>query len=359
MKRKIRVLVVDDDSLVRRMIARGLSENDDMEIIGEAENPYEARDKIVELEPDVMTLDVEMPRMSGLEFLRRLMPQYPLATVMLSSHTQEGKRTTLDAMEAGAVDFVSKPRGDQDDIHDMFRELAEKIRVAFQANLDEKLRARKARAQQLKKAAPPPRSSVAAPAKSRVKIIALGASTGGTTAIREIVTQLPPWIPGMLIVQHMPAGFTRIFSERLNELSSVEVREAKDGDEIRPGLVLVAPGDFHMRLVRENGKFLARLSASEKVCGHRPSVDVLFESVASLLSKEEAMGVLLTGMGRDGAQGLLKMRERGARTIGQNETTCVVYGMPRVARELGAVEAELPLNNIPDKMVRLLQEEKS
>jgi len=157
----------------------------------------------------------------------------------------------------------------------------------------------------------------------------------------------------------MPAGFTRIFSERLNELSSVEVREAKDGDEIRPGLVLVAPGDFHMRLVRENGKFLARLSASEKVCGHRPSVDVLFESVASLLSKEEAMGVLLTGMGRDGAQGLLKMRERGARTIGQNETTCVVYGMPRVARELGAVEAELPLNNIPDKMVRLLQEEKS
>ena len=327
----IRVLIVDDSLLMREAIARGLSKDPGIEVVGKAADPYEARDRIVELEPDVMTLDVEMPRMNGIEFLRRLMPQYPLPVVVASSLSG----SVFDALDAGAVDFVTKPaaRSPQDMEH-FLNELAVKIKVASMAKV-----------KHLKKGLPT--GPIVGGGAAQRTVIAIGASTGGTEATLEILKAFPRDMPGTVIVQHMPAVFTRLYAERLNSLCLMQVKEAADGDEVRQGLALVAPGgDRQMRLVQEKGVYRVRLTQEDKVSGHCPSVDVLFESVAAA-AKASAIGVILTGMGADGARGLLKMRRAGAYTVGQDEKSCVVYGMPSVAWDCGAVLRQGSPEGIP------------
>ncbi|MBL8021196.1 MAG: chemotaxis response regulator protein-glutamate methylesterase [Leptospirales bacterium] len=359
--RKVRVLVVDDQSTVRAILQQGLSEDSDIEIVGWASNAYSARDRIVQLSPDVVTLDVEMPRMSGLEFLKKLMPQYPLPVVMVSSFTGAGQAATLEALEAGAVDFVCKPDGSAGQIHTMLDELRNKVKIAARVDR-EKLR---------KKFALPvsaPNVTVArAPVREKpttgtidsiTRVIAVGASTGGTTALRELLAGLTPDLPGMVVVQHMPAGFTAMFASNLNKTCPFEVREARSGDQVLPGQVLIAPGDLHLTLQKKDNAYYVSISMDEKVSGHRPSVDVLFNSVADEAG-EEAIGILLTGMGADGARGLLRMRANGSRTIGQDEESSVVYGMPKVAYSLGAVEFQKSLLDIPKAVIELVQNNKA
>lgn len=353
---KIRVLIVDDQPSVRAFLDRGLSEDPDIEVVGRASDAYAARDKIEKLAPDVVTLDIEMPRMNGLEFLKRLMPQYPLPVIMVSSHTGEGQILTFEALEAGAVDFVCKPGGDAGGFESMMLELREKIRGA--SRIDKmKLRGGWRRPENV---ASPSRSR--APIKKRpvssvssgIKMIALGASTGGTLAVRELLSQMPTEIPGIVVVQHMPAGFTAMFAQNLNKLTAFEVTEARSGDPILPGTVLIAPGDKHLIVRKDSTHYCAEIVSSEKIQGHRPSVDVLFDSVAEFPGSD-SLGILLTGMGADGARGLLRMRANGSRTIGQDEESSVVYGMPRVAYELGAVETQCNLADIPDTIAEFLR----
>lgn len=354
--RKIRVLVVDDQSTVRAILQQGLSEDSEIEIVGWASNAYSARDRIVQLAPDVVTLDVEMPRMSGLEFLKRLMPQYPLPVVMVSSFTGAGQAATLEALEAGAVDFVCKPDGSAGQIHTMMEELRNKVKIAARVDR-EKLRKRFAvpvTASNVMVARPPVRERPTATIDSVTRIIAIGASTGGTTALREFLAGLPSDLPGMIVVQHMPAGFTAMFASNLNKTCPFEVREARTGDQVLPGQVLIAPGDLHLTLQKKDNAYYVTISMDEKVSGHRPSVDVLFNSVADEAG-EEAIGILLTGMGADGARGLLRMRANGSRTIGQDEESSVVYGMPKVAYSLGAVEFQKSLSDIPKTVLELVQ----
>lgn len=345
--KRIKVLIVDDSALVREILKHGLSKDPMIEVVGVANDPYQARDRIVKLKPHVMTLDVEMPRMDGVEFLRKLMPQYPLPTVMVSSLTERGKRITIDALDAGAVDFVTKPKADiAGGLLSTMVELIEKIKVAARANVA---------FWKNKKPVSKPTPIVATKAldESTHKIIAIGASTGGTEAIKQVVASLPSVSPGVVIVQHMPPVFTKMFAEKLDSISEMSCKEAEDGDNVIPGRILVAPGDYHMELVRYGGTYKVKINKNEKVNGHRPSVDVLFDSVATHAGKN-ALGVILTGMGNDGAKGLLKMREAGAQTIGQNESTAVVYGMPKVANELGACEHVLPLDKITSKVTKIL-----
>jgi two-component system, chemotaxis family, protein-glutamate methylesterase/glutaminase len=351
MKKKIRVLVIDDSALVREVLKRGLSLDPDIEVVGSAADPYAARDKIVELAPDVLTLDVEMPRMDGVEFLKRLMPQYPLPVLMVSALTQKGKQITMEALEAGAVDFVSKPSTDvARGINDMITELREKVKIASTANVSA-----------WKKNTPKEKKSMVRTVKSLSestdKVIAIGASTGGTEAIREIITAFPPDTPGVVIVQHMPAGFTKMFAERLNTQCAMEVKEAESGDRVMVGRILIAPGDFHMEIQRSGGMYHVKCSKGDTVCGHRPSVEVLFNSVAKAVGAN-AVGVILTGMGHDGADGMGAMRKAGARTIAQNEATCVVYGMPKEAFLRGGAEQVIPLNKIAQTVRALLEGER-
>ena len=346
-KRRIRVLVVDDSALVRDILSRGLAMDPGIEVVGAAPDPYVARDKIVELKPDVLTLDVEMPRMDGVEFLRKLMPQYPLPVVMVSALTQKGKKITMEALEAGAVDFVAKPstnvaRG----LNAMLMELRTKVKIASTANVSHW----KSKRGEL------PRRPVAATkalAESTDKVVAIGASTGGTEAIRSIITQMPPTSPGVVIVQHMPAGFTKAFAERLNTLSMLEVKEAEEGDRVMPGRVLLAPGGFHMKVLRSGGIYTVSCQTGEKVNGHCPSVEVLMFSVAEYVGAN-AVGVMLTGMGRDGAEGMLAMRKAGARCIAQDEASCVVFGMPKEAYDRGGAESLVPLDDMPRAIIDLL-----
>jgi len=340
--KKIRVLVVDDSMVFREKLARGISADPAIEVVGTAADPYAARDKIIELEPDVLTLDVEMPRMNGIEFLRRLMPQYPLPVVMISSLDN----AVFEALQAGAVDFVCKPdtNSDRRSIDAFINELIIKIKIASTAKVGHK-----------KSELPHPQSLALSGTVSTAKIVAIGASTGGTEAINYIIKNLPSDVPGILIAQHMPSVFTRMFAERLNESCLLEVREAQDGERIYPGLVLVAPGDYHMSIVRSGTYYTVKCRQTEKVNGHRPSVDVLFNSVAEQC-KAAAVGVILTGMGYDGAKGLLAMRRNGARTIGQDERTSVVYGMPKVAANIGAVERQVSLDKIPSLLYSILSE---
>lgn len=336
----IRVLIVDD-SATARAVLRDILENDpEIEVVGSASDAYVARDKIVELRPDVICLDVEMPRMDGITFLRRLMHYVPLPVVMVSSLTQNGAKTTLEALEAGAVDFVPKPHSHiYDGKEEMRDELLSKIKMASKVRVHQRL------LQHIRQA------NTTSLAETTHKILAIGASTGGTEALKEVLMGLPRNAPGTVIVQHMPANFTAPFAERLNALCAMEVREARNGDSITPGVVLIAPGDYHMVVRRSGARYYVEIGSGEKVSGHRPSADVLLNSVAKIAGAN-AIGAILTGMGGDGARGLLAMRNAGARTIGQDEASCIVYGMPKVAYELGAVERQLPLSKIAEGILQ-------
>lgn len=343
---KIKVLIVDDSAVVRQIFSRELGRDPDIEVVGTAPDPYVARDKIINLQPDVITLDVEMPRMDGITFLRRLMHFHPIPIIIVSSLTKSGGALALEALEAGAVDIMSKP-GAAYTVGDLSVALCDKIKGAARVNVKKQ--------QQDKPPAPPPSKSLAMTATTN-KIIAIGASTGGTQAIQQLLTVLPSNSPGIVIVQHMPEHFTTAFSQRLNELCRMEVKEAENGDSVVPGKVLIAPGNFHMLLKRSGARYFVEVKSGPLVSRHRPSVNVLFKSAAQFAGKN-AVGVILTGMGSDGAEGLKKMKDAGAKTIGQDEATSIVYGMPKVAYDMGGVDHVLPLNAIPDKMLKLAQSE--
>ena len=350
--KRIRVLVVDDSALVRELLSAGLAKDPEIEVVGSAANPFVARDKIVELHPDVLTLDVEMPRMDGVDFLRRLMPQYPIPVIMVSALTQKGAQITLEALEAGAIDFVTKPSADvARGLNQMLAELRQKVKMAAKVDLS----AWKSRTIKREKLGPVVVRT--ALSESTDKVIAIGASTGGTEAIRRVITAFPANMPGIVIVQHMPPGFTKHFSDNLNEICEMEVREAQSGDRVMPGRVLIAPGGKHMTVRRSGGIYLVDCQEGENVNGHCPSVDVLFHSVARYVAGN-AVGVILTGMGGDGADGLLAMRQAGAKTIAQDEATCIVFGMPKVAIERGGVERIGSLDAIPQMIVSTLVGEK-
>lgn len=330
----IRVLIVDDSATARAVLREILESDPSIEVVATASDAYVARDKIVELKPDVVCLDVEMPRMDGITFLKRLMHYMPLPVIMVSSLTHLGAKTTLEALEAGAVDFVGKPHSHIYDGKDEMRdELLSKIKLASKAKVRQHLLRDMTQA------------NATSLAETTNKILAIGASTGGTEALKDVLMGLPRNAPGTVIVQHMPANFTGPFAERLNSLCAMEVREARNGDSITPGVVLIAPGDYHMVVRRSGARYYVEIGSGEKISGHRPSADVLLNSVAKIAGAN-AIGVILTGMGGDGARGLLAMRNAGAKTIGQNEESCVVYGMPKVAYDIGAVEKQLPLDQI-------------
>lgn len=337
--RQIKVLVVDDSLLFRNLLVRSLQSDPNIQVVAQVGDPYEARDAIIKYKPDVMTLDVEMPRMSGIDFLRKLMPQYPLPVVMISS--LNGK--VFDAMEAGAVDFVNKPSNLNQEQLGIFlkQELVTKVKIASTAKVGG-----------FKKVGiSDVGGSIGAAGDGR--IVAMGASTGGTEAIFEVIKHFRRDIPGVVIVQHMPPGFTKMYAERLNNQCEVAVKEAQTGDQVVQGRVLIAPGDVQMKLVKVGNGYQVECRGTEKVSGHCPSVDVLFRSVAKAAGKK-AIGVILTGMGGDGAEGLLEMRKAGALTVGQNESSCVVYGMPKVAYDIGAVQHQLELTAIAGKVYSLL-----
>jgi len=344
--KKIRVLVVDDSAVVRKVFSEELSHEKDIEVIGTAPDPYVARDKIVALRPDVVTLDVEMPRMDGITFLRKLMKYFPIPVIIVSSLTQKGGALAMEALDVGAVDVMAKP-GEAYSVGDMSVQLAEKIRAA--ARVDMVARARMIREQHPDQ---PSRKTLAL-TKTTNKIIAIGASTGGTEALKTVLTELPHDMPGIVIVQHMPANFTKSFADRLNQLCRIEVREAKDGDSILPGTALLAPGNFHMVARRSGARYFVNVKGGPLVCHQRPAVDVLFNSVADYVGAN-ALGVILTGMGKDGAQGMLKMKEAGAVNIAQDEKSCVVFGMPREAIATGAVDRVVPLQEVAATIMELL-----
>ncbi|MFT9077825.1 protein-glutamate methylesterase/protein-glutamine glutaminase [Ethanoligenens sp.] len=338
LKRKIRVLVVDDSIMFREVMVRGISQDPSIEVVGTAQDAFSARDKIMELEPDVMTLDNEMPRVSGVAFLRQIMAEHPLPTVMVTS----ASASIFDALDAGAVDFVGKPNASQGGSVQIFiQQMIIKIKIASTAKVG-----------QYKKSELVSSNQACA---NKDWVIAIGASTGGTEAILEVVRDLPRDLPGIVIVQHMPPVFTRMYAERLNNICKLEVAEAKNGDAVVPGKALIAPGGFQMKLVKERGSYAVRVFEAEKVNGHAPSVEVLFDSVAEKAGKQ-AVGIILTGMGGDGANGLLHMRQQGAYTIGQDEKSCVVYGMPMVAYNIGAVAKQTALSSISNELLRFLRE---
>ncbi len=349
MARPIRVLVVDDSALVRNILSQGLNLDLGIEVVGTASDPYQARDKIVQLRPDVLTLDVEMPRMDGVAFLRKLMPQHPMPVVMVSSLTQRGKQITIDALEAGAVDFVAKPTSNvATGLNAMIGELQVKVKIASTANVSHwKGKRVETRPQAL--------AGSKALAESTDKVIAIGASTGGTEAIRKVITLFPATTPGVVIVQHMPGGFTKMFSDRLNTLCAMEVKEAQDGDRIRNGLILIAPGGMQMKVIRSGGFYQVKCGGSDKVSGHCPSVDVMMHSVAEHVGSN-AVGGMLTGMGGDGSNGMLEMKNAGAHCIAQDEASSVVFGMPKVAYEKGGAERLVPLDKIAQTLLNLLAE---
>jgi two-component system, chemotaxis family, protein-glutamate methylesterase/glutaminase len=336
MNRKIRVLVVDDSMLFREVIKNGLNKDSGIEVVAAASDPYMARDKIIEFEPDVMTLDIEMPKMNGIEFLKKLMPQYPMPVVVVSS----ANKNVFEALNSGAVDFITKPVRN---IDIFINELIVKIKIASTAKVGKW------------KNAALNRGNKYLGINSNLlnnSVIAIGASTGGTEAIEEVIKNLPTDIPGIVITQHMPPVFTKLYADRLNNSCNIEVKEAEDGDLILPGRALIAPGDKQMKVVKD-GVPRVQCFTGERVNGHCPSVDVLFYSVAERYL-ENSYGIILTGMGYDGAKGLLEMRKKGARTIGQDEESSVVYGMPKVAYEIGAVEKQVPLNSAADTLYKFL-----
>ncbi len=342
----IRVLIVDDSALMRSLLTEILSSAPDIEVVGSAQDPYVARERIKALNPDVLTLDVEMPRMDGLTFLRNLMRLRPMPVVMVSSLTEQGAEVTLQALELGAVDFVCKPKGvSAEGIRDYAEDLIEKIRLA--ATLKPRPHPSAAAASGLAQ------RKLAAGAVS-VQLLAIGASTGGTEAIKEVLLRLPPDAPGVVIAQHIPPGFSAAFARRMNQQTGLVVKEAEDGERIRRGHAYIAPGDYHLRVRCEGSHYVCRLDQSEPVNRHRPSVDVLFWSVAEAAGAKSA-AALLTGMGADGAEGLKTLREQGAYTIAQDEATSVVWGMPGEAVRRGAAIEVLPLPAIATALLQGLE----
>lgn len=342
MPKPIRVVVVDDSAFMRQLIAQTLAGEAGIEVAGVARDAYQARDLIKTTQPDVVTLDVEMPRMDGIEFLEKIMTLRPMPVVMVSTLTKEGSDATVRALDLGAVDCVCKPgSGDQVGLAAFCEDLIAKVRIASQA----RPRTRPRR---------PAPVVASAPANPRNLMIAVGASTGGVERILEILSQLPQECPPVVVTQHMGPAYLASFAARLDSLAQPEVRLAAEGDRLVPGRVLVAPGDRHLTVARAGGQLEARLTDAPPVSGHRPSVDVLFESVAKAAGPA-AIGTILSGMGRDGAQGLLAMRAAGAYTIGEQESSCVVYGMPRAAKETGAVMVELPVERIAAEWLKLVE----
>jgi two-component system, chemotaxis family, protein-glutamate methylesterase/glutaminase len=336
--RKIKVLVVDDSLVFREVLARGIASDSYIEVVAKAVNPFDARDKILEFEPDVMTCDVEMPKMNGIEFLRRLLPQHPLPTIVVSTVSE----AVFDAMNVGAVDFVTKPDVRYPkNLEGFIKELIGKIKIAAFARVAP---------HKIIQAG----STVSSSRIDKDRIIAIGSSTGGTEAICSILKHLPSNMPGILIVQHIPPVFSRMFAERLNNQTGFTVKEAQNGDYIEQGNILIAPGDQHMKIKKLGERLKVEVFHGEKVSGHCPSVDVLFESVSKEVGNR-AVGIILTGMGQDGAKGLLAMRRSGARTIGQDEQSSVVYGMPKAAYQIGAVEKQASLSNIPQALLSMLK----
>ncbi len=336
----IRVLIVEDSLVFRELLIQNLSRDPAIQVVATAKDPFEARDAILRHKPDVMTLDVELPRMSGIEFLRKLMPQYPIPVVVISALSDK----VFDALNAGAVDFVAKPTvSNRAQLEDFIRnELLVKIKIASTAKISN-----------IKKTVLGQGHEVL-PGKGKDKIVAIGASTGGTEAIFSVIKDFGTDIPGVVVTQHMPQGFTGMYAKRLNDQCRIQVKEAQTGDRVMPGHMLLAPGgDAHMRLIKVNGVYQVECKKGPRVNGHCPSVDVLFESVARSAGAD-AVGIILTGMGGDGAKGLLAMRRAGARTIGQDESTCVVYGMPKVAYDLGAVQYQEKLPDIAGRTYALL-----
>lgn len=337
--RKIRVLIVDDSLVFREVLAKGISADPNIEVVATAIDPFDARDKILKYSPDVMTCDVEMPKMNGIEFIRRMLPQYPLPVIVVSVVSE----AVFDAMNAGAVDFVTKPDFKLPQSRISFiNDLIEKIKIAANS-----------------KVTIPKISASQFPIASKMKInadklIAIGASTGGTEAIYSILRCLPPTVPGIVIVQHIPPVFSKMFAERMNNLTMVKVKEAEQGDVVEQGKVLIAPGGMHMKIKKIGGRFKVDIFEGDKVNGHCPSVDVLFESVAKEAGSK-AIGLILTGMGYDGAKGLLSIRRSGGMTVGQDEPSSVVYGMPKVAFNIGALEMQTSLKRIPQLLLSLLK----
>ena len=342
----IRVLIVDDSKLIRDVLTDILKEQPDIQVVGTAADAFEARDRIKELNPDVITLDVEMPKMNGLEFLDRLMRAKPLPVVMISSFTETGSEITFRALELGAVDFVLKPKLNEQTPDDYGRVIADKIRAAKSARLRPPRRV-------------DPNDTVSMPAvvtkkpvprgvKTSERLICVGASTGGTEAIREFLVGMPPDCPGIVVVQHMPENFTKMFAERLNGLCQITVKEAEHNDPILPGHAYIAPGGKHLWVKRDEGQLLAKLSTEPPMNLHRPSVDFLFLSAAKFVGAD-AIGVIMTGMGRDGAKGMLEMKGKGGWNIAQDEATSVIFGMPREAIEAGAVHEVAPLGKLRER----------
>jgi two-component system chemotaxis response regulator CheB len=343
--KKIRVLTVDDSALMRQVLATLLAKDPDIEVIGSAPDPYIAREKIKALNPDVLTLDVEMPKMDGLTFLEKLMRGHPMPVVMVSSLTEAGCQTTLRALELGAVDFITKPKIDiREGMEEVAQDLISKVKAAAVAQVrglctgaggDQKARPQ----------SPVPSAPSTAMIKTTDTIIAIGASTGGTEAVKEVLERLPPHTPPILITQHMPERFTKTWADRMNGLCRIAVKEAQDGDSVLPGHALIAPGNYHMALVRNGARYTVQVIQDPPVNRHRPSVDVMFASVARYAGAN-AVGVILTGMGGDGAKEMLTMKQAGAFTIAQDEASCVVFGMPKEAIKAGAVDKVLPLDDI-------------
>lgn len=341
--KKIRVLVVDDSLLFRETLLQNLNTDPSIEVIDTAPDSMVALEKIKALKPDVVTLDVEMPKMNGIDFVKALMPEHPVPVVVVSSLPMN----VLDALNAGAVDFVRKPQAaGGTDIKAFISELAVKIKIASTAHIVKKTQA--------------PPTPLGLKITKEVKpdtVIAIGASTGGTEAILSVIKDLPETTPGIVIVQHMPPVFTKMYATRLDKICKMEVKEAEHGDRVQQGRVIIAAGDYHMTLAKDARGYYIKSQKGEKVSGHCPSVDVLFDSVA-LTAKSNAIGVILTGMGGDGAKGLLAMKKAGAYTIGQDKDSSVVYGMPMVAYNIGAVKKQLPLDVIPGEIISRLNSQK-
>jgi two-component system chemotaxis response regulator CheB len=334
--RRIRVLIVDDSAIVRKLLTEALAGEADIEVVGTAPDPYIARDKVLALNPDVLTLDIEMPRMDGITFLKKLMVFHPMPVIIISSLAQASCQAGVEALRAGAVEVMAKPGGPYS-VGELKASLASKVRAAAVSRVG-------ARAVPVQAAKVPVGPSTVK--SNPLTVIAMGASTGGTEAIESVLTQLPADMPGIVITQHIPAGFSRAFAERLSKLCHIRVAEAADGDIVQPGLALIAPGNFHMILRKTGAGYRVTVKDGPMVCYQRPSVDVLFSSVAEAAGAN-GIGVILTGMGSDGAQGMLKMKSAGAWTIAQDEASCVVFGMPKEAIRLGGVGRVVPLQSMP------------
>ncbi len=341
---KIKVLVVDDSAVVRHILEKGINQHPDLIVVGTAVDPFDARDKILSLRPDVVTLDIEMPKMTGVDFLAQLLPQYPIPVIMVSSLTKRGSNITMKSLEIGAVDFISKPKGDvQGGLASVMEELCEKIKIAAVIDIEKLMLSRKRESKVITK------TSIL----DKTKIIAMGVSTGGLETMKYILSNLPHNMPGIVLTQHMPAGYTKSYAETLNDFTDLYVVEAKNGDKILPGKVLVAQGGLQMTVAGSPGNYYVNCLKGEKVNGHCPSVDALFNSVATHVGRN-AIGVILTGMGKDGAEGLLKMKNKGSFTIAQSESTCIVFGMPRVAIDIGAQSDIRDLEQIPTALMKKL-----